>query len=810
MGDIEPSAWSQSPVAETLAITMEALYPGLSARRRFALDKDILIVSYREDFDWLWDLPSGLFQWLESGSRTIVLVWDETPHVVGVGEVNILDHVTAFDWVVGLTLTASGAPDAQQWRIVVMDLASQNHTCALSVRLLSLLQQSATPLLPGVKIFTPWTVEEMLRELASPITPHNGLMDAGLLRCLWAADLANPAFANDRHAIVNLIGPRVLLAGMSKTAMPPSASSPVVHALDQLMRVVGLVTPNWNRELAPWISREVWGPFVDQFVLVDDMSDLGWSDFLRAALGLGNELLECILEHWRGIPYIQKRIVVFLDLRLFARAGFDAELRFYTELVKMASGKLEGTPGLKWAGFSASELEGITKCIDARDFDDYHYGRALTLLPRLMALESPSLPIVMFSSTGRKEVVDALKGYQNIITDFEKPRFFGDGSSSVLTETRRRFERALGEALRMARGREACLSLERNVSALREMPPGGKVAELYFDESGAENEARFCVGGMALVYPSEDAVRQLDRALANKRLTWRTGHLEKEPNNYAPHLAEFDRTFRELGISVLAFALVNQQTHVYGPSEPGLVREDWLDHLFRSMIADALEAMLFDVTYRQTPEPESISIHLATRVAPIPGASEQVRQQLLEDWGLIFVRDAPQKYYVLSHQEARPIARAVQYRRPDVVLPIHRARAVRLHHSPDKHHPNASEIHHLADWLARLGNRQRRSIPEVALRWFANGFLQARTPAFFHWLNATRAADVNDWPCAISEAAQAVASEETSPDLALSFGRWARRRAATWPQHLNGIGFQDLCRRLEWPPRASQVGTPVK
>ena len=64
-----------------------------------------------------------------------------------------------------------------------------------------------------------------------------------------------------------------------------------------------------------------------------------------------------------------------------------------------------------------------------------------------------SLPIILFSSTGRRGISEKLKAYGNIITDFEKPRLPALDPTFVLDESRTKFIRALEVAIPMVAAR---------------------------------------------------------------------------------------------------------------------------------------------------------------------------------------------------------------------------------------------------------------------------------------------------------------------------------------------------------------------
>ena len=86
----------------------------------------------------------------------------------------------------------------------------------------------------------------------------------------------------------------------------------------------------------------------------------------------------------------------------------------------------------------------------------------LTLLPRLVAHVDPTLPIVLFSSTGRRDIVGKLKGYESIFTQFSKPHLMLGPSAEVAERARDTLGGALKAAEQLATGR---LGIKRILSS---------------------------------------------------------------------------------------------------------------------------------------------------------------------------------------------------------------------------------------------------------------------------------------------------------------------------------------------------------
>jgi hypothetical protein len=309
--------------------------------------------------------------------------------------------------------------------------------------------------------------------------------------------------------------------------------------------------------------------------------------------------------------------MLFLDLRLFSSRAKE-EFAFFQRLASLAEQAKEGTNGLRWPGFSEADIDAVKECARTQTSETEKYYIALTFLPRLIALVDPFLPIVLFSSTGQKHVVDRLSRYGTITLDFDKPRFFGDPSKEVVSETKVRFVRAVKSALRIARGRY----LVQTVSALassaipKNPPPSAtterRLVEFYFDETGTPGAANFQVGGLAILYPNAAAASEFSAALRDAGLFWgwdRDNPWEACSTVHRPlrKLFEMKRTYRDkwegvvkshLGKLVKLAATANLWIAQFSLTWPtgASASMPWggPDQIYRALLRDAIEVLLFD------------------------------------------------------------------------------------------------------------------------------------------------------------------------------------------------------------------------
>ncbi len=138
------STWIASPATEALAQVLELLNPKQVARRLPEKEKEWLVTSYREDFEWLWkfertwkrDVEVGvsLLGWIssdnDSSTRTIIVVWDGTPPPDST--IDIQAYVTPYDWSLACSWAifkrtksdSTGATRYPHLRILIFDVSA--------------------------------------------------------------------------------------------------------------------------------------------------------------------------------------------------------------------------------------------------------------------------------------------------------------------------------------------------------------------------------------------------------------------------------------------------------------------------------------------------------------------------------------------------------------------------------------------------------------------------------------------------------------------------------------------------------------
>jgi hypothetical protein len=304
-----------------------------------------------------------------------------------------------------------------------------------------------------------------------------------------------------------------------------------------------------------------------RFTFVDDQWHHGWYEWLKSMFPLGTAFTVCPDPQFllNQLDVLKERDtdlrfkfdltppgtkadnnyanVLLLDLRLFS-GNSTAEADFYKKLLPLCrkfevaeSGSLVPLEGplvegafsrvknLAWPGFCTEELKSATAWIAGGDGrTEANHRACLTLLPRLLALTDMSLPIVIFSSTGQRSLVEPFDLYSNIITTFQKPHFFSHQGGDILRSTYDKLATTFEYALAWDDLRRKC----RDICRLRSdnsddaMPAFHKqvqqklYVELFTDETQTSKSQDFAVGGVFSVFNRiEDADLFDDVAVQN-------------------------------------------------------------------------------------------------------------------------------------------------------------------------------------------------------------------------------------------------------------------------------------------------------
>jgi hypothetical protein len=472
--------------------------------------------------------------------------------------INFRDHLTALSWVGAWRLCHPGSPV----RFAVIRVQAGDLGATTPSVLSTLLQASHLPKRPlvpriaffdrpGLSALVEWLglKEEMSESAVWPTLPI-------IRSCIWEGLTST---REQHHSFSNVVGAFVLSASL-KSANESPQTHPIEEYIIALIQSVGVNTG--NSPVGCWIEstlqRRLGGA-----VLLDDMADL-WGTFLCGALdlqegktfattpsgsffetirGLPERLMDFLRDKKRHflsaheiIPsnrVIQDRFVLFLDLRLFPDAEStdpnDARHRFLRQLADFGITLLNSERHLPWLDEKGKarlrkELARFRER-PPRSLAENSPGEALppeeTLLPRLLGLLDPTLPIVIFSSTHRSELIDPFRDFGNIITTFRKP-ILSEMTRDwriVVKELQADFVTSMEQAARILAVRRN-FSVTKRVTEEREETTEARAVEIFIDESCLPDASVYAVGALVLLAKRHGDIRNFCRELESRHLQW--------------------------------------------------------------------------------------------------------------------------------------------------------------------------------------------------------------------------------------------------------------------------------------------------
>ena len=612
---------------------------------------------YRDDFQRMWELIDGMHSGAGPDELHAVL-WDQTPPDPSVSPVYTTEFLSPLEWAICFCDKHPGR------RVSIVDLDPGRNASALYglYRLLATAQSLSIRIIEVPDLVAEsGTLADVRAALFPTIEPDSG-RDAEasreILKQHLRLRLTDPS-GDDRHAITNLMGPMILLRGRSlprsshraalRTLLdsvglwpsareerePPKGPQGAVPTLAALaeryesLRLI-LVDDQWQHGWATWVSRVLGITFSAPDALPEDTP-------VRVASGRGLEIWATGSGNWlldrltQAIGSDGFRLattlsllgdsgpeVLLLDLRLFTgRAGDD---RTFTDAaLNLCRRLMEARKQLPWPAFTSGEFQEALEWINGEDHGE---AVARSLLPRLVALIDHTYPIVLFSSTGRSDILSKVEPYQNIVRGFEKPRYFTEEVVGRMSTT---ICEALEAAGKLLRGRALCRELSRAVPGVAGPDRPTAWAEIYFDESGEDRDLR--VGGLAVLYPSEEAASQFWRDLERNGLEWgyhRDAPWTNPPTRRLPkasgaNQASITSTLNRLaaaaearGIGIAAFVL-----RTSGSLHDAARARAAPDLAFRLLVRHAMEILLYEWLPRYDPPTGPMipaSVYVATRV----------------------------------------------------------------------------------------------------------------------------------------------------------------------------------------------------
>lgn len=559
-----------APLPSPLAIAVDLIFHGPPPESNSNIH--ILDYQAEAVFRDLWllglesDRPSinGLELNWKDGNQEILIIGNDPPDGIfdnrpaSLQGINFRDHFTATSWLAAWKVkfpdakvsiaaidvreagVARGAARALQMILGARDVFDQ-----------TLVPRAGVLNAPSLEAICHWVRDSKTDNRATG--PH--IPDL-LKSSIWNELTSN---REEHHALSNVMGAFLLSSQVGKGS-PHSGDPWAQDYILALVQACGVSATTDMVNFTPgeegqhkhqtWISRGL-QERIKGAVLIDDMADV-WEYFLRGALGFYGREAEQFLTSphssftagFKELPArlqtflqtggqfltadvlisgehkLQDGFVLFLDLRLFpirtVGAGDGFRVTFLKQLAEFGLKLLESGRNLPWLDENgkhqlSEELRRVVAGIATRP--PAHSAKALppeeTLLPRLLSLLDPTLPIIIFSSTHRTELVDPFRHYGSIITTFRKPILTGMNRdwSEIIRELHSDFALALEQAAKMLRVRGAINTFHRRThkGPLDLLPRSdhGHLIEVFLDESEEPTQKRppraVCAGGIVVV-----------------------------------------------------------------------------------------------------------------------------------------------------------------------------------------------------------------------------------------------------------------------------------------------------------------------
>lgn len=820
---------------------------------------DLKFWDYGNDFDQLWRMDL-------SGTDRAIVVWADTPPDPEVSPVSTDEYVTPFDWAIaactldpGLRVTVIDLRPGEHDDKSGYAVQPTEHSDKSGYAALRWLRTQKPECVPWVRrvvmhdLLDASDADRIKSLLISDPTPRNGSLEVRPGDALQRLPVCHVDVTRDasHHAIANLVGPLLLIRKQAHEAAVGVAvgvgSANHREALRQLLLTAGLAP---NLKLLAGEDGTVAKLGNVRIILVDDQWHHGWAEWLCQRLGLAwdksrakaacepaKKAPQCVAgKHSWGVSlwvssapqWLLERAraaldgkprdarfelrltdgdgksgeILLLDLRLLPPEGSD-EKNFVREVASLTR---RFTASSALPPLAETELRGIEKWSSTDDGKDTdRTASVLTLLPRFLAHVDLSLPIVLFSSTGRRDIVDKLRGYGSILTQFSKPLFFGRSSLDVAEQAEETLEAALSAAHRLAVARKLCQRIAR--AATKQDPVTRRASkdithfELYLDESGSGAVAtdqnakkperkRFVVAGLLVGYSSVEGWLDLDGRMATRGLRW-------WPDNLGdPYLTKDNRInhddldgaiVREEHMILDQFLECLDGTPAYGicleygkaaekVSPDDELRSLWdNDNRYRFVLSTLLEVLLFDVLPTIVSNDDAtISIFVATRVRKFDEFSDERNaiRRYQEIYGYYGSDDS--HFRSFTDDAVLPVLLEVFERRsgylPSAVQMKHYIRGVTLKYPKTRDWRNdggpwwqpkwrnTRHQHYLADIVAGLCRETGANVQTFGegglSKMFESGVYDVTNDRFLALLNAARARAKGDCPGALVELAK--------------------------------------------------------
>lgn len=455
--------------------------------------------------------------------------------------------------------------------------------------------------------------------------------------------------------------------------------------------------------------------------------------------------------------------ILFLDLRLFSGQDKQAEKAFIESLLPIAkqyqcsadepytTDDGNNTP-LPWCGFTVGEIEVIKKWLDNPARETAEYFIVLTLLPRLIALTDFSLPIVLFSSTGKREITERLKPYGNIITSFDKPRFFGQSGENIVKDTKEKFNTAFNKALDLIVGRVLCANLNNEKIKVPEKiklnhtnngKPSLKV-ELFLDETG-DALGKYTVGGLLVISNKEfyKDLRYKFKSIESHiwdNNTPKTDRKDQLRNNRSEIIEQLEKKANN-NIWYSAIALTkNTNDKIKG--ENHIERIGFGDNVNRMLLSEIFEITYYIFLRHLINSETSIkgNIYAAQRTLPGSEFNDYVKIYLKKHWGLHSYFRKTDEEHIITFQkdDVMPIISNIstQYIKSGCKIDYTTIRAFSINSTMPEKVKTIKPLHYLADAILDKYHTKQYNLKNH--NWWKKGFEVEHRPILTSIIKANR------------------------------------------------------------------------
>ena len=434
---------------------------------------------------------------------------------------------------------AKNLPWIQDYRVVGSTKSEMVETVVAIAEDLPWLRQALPPGCRDMEMFVKDLLDPKRVLTTYPEGDLERSRDIELTKNLWSQNLLK---AETRHSVANLVAPAILASGLpnafSQKALDQiSQGSLMRRALISTLREVGFLEtnlPNSPTNQEGKLKRyckargDVFGRLKNiRFVLVDDHFDRGYHHILGYTLfGKGylpekvclpkkaqpedpswtlmrrHHSLKCYKSldwliqtldeeapvcNWKQPRYLFDDTdagcnVLFLDLRLWEDENEDENKESRSveiQKVLCAAKRLLGcTPPTEVSSEFARAFEAAQKTCD--DPDKFS-PEALTLLPLLLSHVDRTLPIVLFTSSHQRVVLEMLQNCPNVITSFAKPLISGYGEPITPSHSISDLEEAIEKAIDLHEARIAWKKISELKLQPRSFSYNDEIHQITFD-----------------------------------------------------------------------------------------------------------------------------------------------------------------------------------------------------------------------------------------------------------------------------------------------------------------------------------------